>query len=358
MEASVEYKRVVIVGGGVAGALLARSVEFHADVFLIDPKEYYEIPWANLRAKVEPDFAKRSLINHKDYLRNTRLVTASGVKVTEKEVLTSDGRWILYDYLVIATGHPYSIPLTRLERLQQFQAEYQKLQSADSVLILGGGPTGVELAGEIVVDFPGKQVTIVHRGSRLLDFIGQKASTKVLDWLKAKHVNVLLNQEVKLDELSEGQKTYETSNGTKVSADCCFICTGLPLSTEWLREGVLSECLDRHGRLMVNEHLLVRGKSNVFAIGDITNVPEIKQGFYAQKHAAVVAKNLKALIKGGKKLTDYCPGTTMAMVSLGRREAVAQFPFTTLIGRFPGMIKSKDLFVGKTRKEMGLEDGD
>jgi len=77
----------------------------------------------------------------------------------------------------------------------------------------------------------------------------------------------------------------------------------------------------------------------------------------AHKHALLAAKNLKILMMGGResKLATYKASSALAIVSLGRTEAVAQFPFTTIIGCIPGMIKSKDLFVGKTRKQLGLE---
>lgn len=84
---------------------------------------------------------------------------------------------------------------------------------------------------------------------------------------------------------------------------------------------------------------------------------EIKQGYLAQKQALVAAKNLKLLMEGGKesKLGIYEPRSVKAIVSLGRRDAVAQFPFTTIVGIVPGLIKSRDLFVGKTRKQLGLD---
>jgi uncharacterized NAD(P)/FAD-binding protein YdhS len=85
-------------------------------------KEYFEIPWAKLRAMVEPSFAKRSVINHREYLTNGRVVTSSAVNITETEVSTADGQLIPYDFLVIATGHTYPIPERRTERLNQFKA--------------------------------------------------------------------------------------------------------------------------------------------------------------------------------------------------------------------------------------------
>lgn len=152
-------------------------------------------------------------------------------------------------------------------------AEYEKIKSSESILIVGGGPSGVELAAEIAVDFPEKKVTIVHNGPRLLEFVGQKAADKAFDWMKSKKVEVILNQRVDLSSASDGNKTYRTSGGETVHADCHFLCTGKPLSSEWLKRTVLNDNLDGKGRLMVDEYLRVQGRKNVFAIGDITDVP-------------------------------------------------------------------------------------
>lgn len=351
-----EKARVVVVGGGVAGSLLAKTMQGHADVVLLDPKDYLEIPWAELRSMVEPSFAERSLIYHKDYLSDATIVTSSAVNITEHAVLTADGHSLPYDYLIIATGHALASPASRAERIKEFQRDNGKIESSESVLIIGGGPTGVELAGEIVVDYPGKRVTLIHRGPRLLEFIGDKASKKCLDWLTSKKVDVLLQQSVELGSLSDTEKVYKTSGGETVTADCHFVCIGKPLSSSWLRDTIIKESLDSKGRVMVEKDLRVKGFNNIFAIGDITDIPEIKQGYLAQKHALLVAKNLKLLTKGlpNSKLATYSTGYPLALVSLGRKEGLAQFPLLTLSGCLPGMIKSGDLFVSKTRKQMGL----
>lgn len=83
----------------------------------------------------------------------------------------------------------------------------------------------------------------------------------------------------------------------------------------------------------------------------------MKQGYLAQRHAMVVAENVKLLLHGGKdsKMVVYKTKSSKTIVSLGRRDAVAQYSLTTVVGLVPGMIKSKDLYVGKTRKLLGLE---
>lgn len=254
---------------------------------------------------VEPSFAERSLIYHKDYLSDATIVTSSAVNITEHAVLTADGHSLPYDYLIIATGHALASPASRAERINEFQrgscsqsaywekkqlcfcglpchtyiffcmlaADNGKIESSESVLIIGGGPTGVELAGEIVVDYPGKRVTLIHRGPRLLEFIGDKASKKCLDWLTSKKVDVLLQQSVELDSLSDTENVYKTSGGETVTADCHFVCIGKPLSSSWLRDTILKESLDSKGRVMVEKDLRVKGFNNIFAIGDITDIP-------------------------------------------------------------------------------------
>ncbi|KAK8954490.1 hypothetical protein KSP39_PZI001674 [Platanthera zijinensis] len=325
---------------------------------LIISKEYFEIPWAQLRSMVEPSFAERTLIKHSEYLTEATIIQSHATKVTNREVQTADGRTFPFDYLVVATGHPAPHQVHRKDRLRHFQQGmyYEKIKASNSILIIGGGPTGVELAGEIAVDFPEKKVTIVHKGSRLIEFIGQKASTKTFNWLIKKKVEVILGQTVDLDTVSEGG-VYVTSGGERITADCHFVCIGKPVASSWLHDSILKHSLDKKGQLIVDENLRVKGHTNIFAIGDITDVPELKLGFLAEKHAGVVAKNVKLSIKGApeKKFAVYKASPPIAMVSLGRKEGVAQLPFGTLFGCLPGKIKSKDLFVGKTRKTLGLK---
>ncbi|KAL0922133.1 hypothetical protein M5K25_006095 [Dendrobium thyrsiflorum] len=350
--------RVVVVGGGIAGGIIAKTLQSRCEVTLIDSKEYLEIPWAQLRSMIEPSFAERTLIKHSEYLTNATIITSHATNVTNHHVQTDDGQTFPFDYLVVATGHAGSTKVNRKDRLKHFQQDYKKIKASNSILIIGGGPTGVELAGEIAVDFPEKKVTIVHKGPRLIEFIGPKASRKTFNWLIKKKVEVILEQTVDLQSISEGEGgVYVTSDGQNISADCHFVCVGKPVASSWLHDSILKQSLDKKGRLMVDANLRVKGRNNIFAIGDITDIHELKQGFVAEKHGLVVAKNLQVLMRGApeKKLEIYTPSPPIAMVSLGRKEAVAQFPFGTLFGWVPGMIKSKDLFVGKTRKTLGLK---
>ncbi|KAH7284588.1 hypothetical protein KP509_34G061300 [Ceratopteris richardii] len=348
-------KHVVVLGGGIAGAFSAKLLEDHCDVTLIDPKDHLEIPYGQLRSIVQTDFADRTLVLHSDYLKKARHILGFAEKASITEVVTSTGELLPYDFLVIATGSTHKGPSTKVERIQEIQSENKKLKEAKRTLIIGGGPVGVELAGEIAVDFPDKEVVLVHSGARLIDFLGEKASRKAFDWLKKKHVDIRLNEKVNLDG-SGSSNRHTTSSGSSIEADCHFLCVGKKVSSSWMESTFLGESLDEKGRLKVDEYLRVDGHSNIFAAGDVTAIKEIKQGFLAAKHAEVVAENVKRLISApDSKLHAYKPlAKPMGVVSLGRHVAVAQLPFGTILGWIPGLLKSGDLFVGKTRKALGL----
>lgn len=156
--------------------------------------------------------------------------------------------------------------------------DHEKIKSSSSILIIGGGQTGVELAAEISVDYPDKKVTIVHRGSMLLEFIGERASKKVVNWLKSRNVEIILGQSVDVNSVKDGH-VYKTSGGETIDAECHFICIGKPIGSGWIKETALKDSLDIHGRLMVDSNLRVKGRSNVFGIGDITDIPVSFQAF-------------------------------------------------------------------------------
>lgn len=349
-----EKKRVVVIGGGVAGSLIARSLQDEANVTLIDMKEYFEMPWAALRSMCDPSFAKRSIFSHSEYLPHGNVITSAATNITDTEVETAKGDKVPYDFAVIATGHSENGAYTKDEKFSQYQTDHEKIKSASSILIIGGGQTGVELAAEIAVDYPDKKVTIVHRGSMLLEFIGECASNKVVNWLKSRKVDIILGQSVDVTSVEDG--VYKTSGGQTIDADCHFICVGKPIGSAWLKETILKDSLDIHGRLMVDSNLKVKGHDNIFGIGDITDIPELKLGYLAQRHAGIAAKNIKLLMKNANdnNLNVYKPALPLSLIALGKREAVAQFYCISCIGRLPGMIKSGDLYVGRTRKQLGL----
>lgn len=71
---------------------------------------------------VEPEFAKRSVISHSEYLPHAKIISSAAVDITDTDVLTKQGSRIAYDYLVVATGHTQSGAGAKTEKISQYQA--------------------------------------------------------------------------------------------------------------------------------------------------------------------------------------------------------------------------------------------
>lgn len=87
----------------------------------LNRKEYYDIPWTDLRSMVEPTFAEKTLIKHSEYLSNGTIINSRAIDITATEVLTDEGRSVPYDFLVVATGHDEAVPKSKTDRLEQFK---------------------------------------------------------------------------------------------------------------------------------------------------------------------------------------------------------------------------------------------
>eukprot|EP00271_Cylindrocystis_brebissonii_P010247 TRINITY_DN26389_c0_g1_i1.p1 TRINITY_DN26389_c0_g1~~TRINITY_DN26389_c0_g1_i1.p1 ORF type:complete len:356 (-),score=69.74 TRINITY_DN26389_c0_g1_i1:745-1812(-) len=351
--------RVVVAGGGMAGALTAKLLENDADVTLVDCKEYFEIRWAILRAYVEPSFAEKIIIPHKEYLKKAAVVVGLISGVADNELRLEDGTTLPFDYLVITTGSMPEPSISAAAKIAQFAEEFKKLKAAGEILIVGGGPVGVEFAGEVLTDLKGKKVTIVHGGDRLMDFLKPKASTKALTVLKKMGAQVIFNDRVEgnlHEQAVDG--VYTTKAGKRIHADYKFVATGSRPNAAWLRDG-LPDAVNSEGRVKVDAYLNIPGKTHIFALGDITDIPEAKQGYFAMEHARRASFNIKQLIAKengapAKPLKPYKAGPEIGIVSLGRAHGVAQLPFGTITGWMPTNLKSKALFVPKVRAELGL----
>ncbi|XP_004250809.2 uncharacterized protein [Solanum lycopersicum] len=138
----------------------------------------------------------------------------------------------------------------------------KKKKAADTMLIVGGGPTGVELATEIAVDFPLKKVTSLHKRSKLREFIGPKVPNKTLEWLKKKNVEVKLMQSF---DLSNNMKTQVETECISVRlgklSERVAILFARRRHTKFkvVKGDVLKDRIDNFGRLKVDENLRING---------------------------------------------------------------------------------------------------
>jgi NADH dehydrogenase FAD-containing subunit/uncharacterized membrane protein YphA (DoxX/SURF4 family) len=376
LEGNIDFEspglpRVVIVGAGFGGLACARALrQVPVTVTLIDRHNYhlfqpllYQVATTALAAG---DIALpiRSLLREQANAR-VLLGEVSGVDTHSHEVLLGERR-LPYDYLVLATGAshsyfgrdewaPFAPGLKRIEDATELRSRlllaFERAEVAEdpaerdallTFLIVGAGPTGVELAGAIAelarfgmakefrqVDPASARVILVQSGARILPTFPEKLSTAATASLRKLGVEVFTHSRVEhIDD--EGVRV----SGTAIVARTVFWAAGVVSSpaAQWL-----DAPSDRSGRIQVAEDLSVSGLPNVFAIGDTASSkawngqpvpgigPAAKQGGY------YVARLIRARLKG-RPLAPFRYHHLGSLATIGRKAAVADFGFVRLSG--------------------------
>ena len=196
-------------------------------------------------------------------------------------------------------------------------------------LIVGAGPVGLELAGEIRTAFPGVRVTIVDAAADILDGPYAPAlRTELRAQLDALGVELLLDSPLAaLPETAPGRLepfTVHTAAGGGVSADVWFRCFGVTPVSDYLGDG-LAAARTPDGFIEVTPELRVAGHDRVFALGDVSTADRKMAGF-ARFQAEVVVDNIRALHAGGGELTAYERFPAAIAVPLGPEGGAGQFP--------------------------------
>lgn len=356
-------KRLVIIGGGFAGLELAKKInKDYYQVILIDKNNYYQFQplfYQVATAGLEP--SSISYPHRKNFQKNKnfhfRMCEAQSVDPVNKLVKTNIGD-ITYDYLVISTGcdtnyfgndslkeDTFALKsvseslLLRNRILLSFEEalsakDDDELKEILSFVIVGGGATGVELAGALAdmkksilpkdypeIDFEKMDIHLVDASPRLLFAMSENASERAADTLRNR--GVIIHQGVSMKSYSK--PCVEMSNGTRINTRNVIWVAGVkPNSLDGLNEVAYNR-----GRLAINEFNQVQGYNDVFAIGDTALLisedrprghPQVAQ--VALQMAKSLAKNLNNNIKG-KDWTGFSYVDKGSLATIGRNAAVA-----------------------------------
>jgi len=367
--------RVVIIGGGFGGLNAARALK-HApvEIVLIDRANHhlFQPLLYQVATSVLPPTEIASPI--RQLLRDQHNVTVLMGEVTRVDItqqivyVAGFDRPVAYDYLVLATGSSYPFPakmasdkVTEAETAVRLVNE--RIAQAKSILLIGAGPVGIELAGEIASLYPGKLVTLMDPGERLMPAFNPKLGELLYAGLKQLGVRIMLGEKlVKMLPATNATaseqptlQTYLTEKGTQIEADIHFICFGLQFNTQYLK---LGSVVDEQKQVKVNSHLQVQGYENIFAIGDIVNTGEAKLITTADAHAKIVARNIERLAANNHSLLDHQPkSTATVVVPLGTTGGAVQLPLgknEIVLGAWAAsLIKGKTLRAPQRWKALG-----
>lgn len=158
---------VAVIGGGYGGVTTAKELDDVADVVLVEPKDAFVHNVAALRALVDPSWLPRIYLPYDGLLaRGGRVVRDRAAKVDAGRVTLASGEEIRPDYIVLATGSAYPFPAksdvdSAAASRDKVRAAHAALSAAGRVLLLGAGPVGIELSGEIKAVWPDKRVILL-----------------------------------------------------------------------------------------------------------------------------------------------------------------------------------------------------
>lgn len=318
-------------------AALKLSKEFpQYEIVLIDAKDYFENTIAVLTCLTHVDIsssvsaAMKIVMRHDHYLvgTNIRIVKELVKEVTPTKVILST-ETIYFDYLILACGTSYrsSIKaqnLTTEFRVQSLTRDASDLAAADSVLVVGGGLVGVELASEIISSFPKKDITLVTAGDRLLERMKPAVSQAAYKWLSSHGVKVMFGERVRQSKKDPTVFRFPNA-GTSVTPQKAYWCTGFEPNSGLMQKN-FSSSLNKDGFVKVNGFLQVQDVEarNIFAIGDLAHLDEEKMAERAWAHAKYVVKCMKTLAKGQPLKKEYKPSTQVPLmiISLGPESAL------------------------------------
>ena len=370
-----DKKRVVIVGGGFGGLKLAnklRNSDFQ--VVLVDRNNYHQFPpliYQIASAGIEPSsisFPFRKIFQKRSNFF-FRMAEVRSVFPEQNILQTSIGK-VRYDYLVLAAGtttnffgnknvEEHAIPMKNVSEamglrnalLENFEraltcASETERQELLNVVIVGGGATGVEVAGALsemknhvlpkdYPDMPSSLMNIylIEAGTRLLPAMSEQTSQHVLNYLRKMGVNVLLNKMV----TDYDHHRVILKDGSQIATRTFIWVSGVAAEKITNLDG---EHLGRGARIIVDEHNRVKGFDNIFSIGDQCIMPEGDPNYpgghpqlaqVAIQQGKLLARNLTALEKG-KSLKPFRYRNLGAMATVGRNRAVAEFSTMKMAG--------------------------
>lgn len=366
--------KCLILGGGVGGLISAkhlRKVSKDVEIILVEPKQYVEIFWAAYRSPFDEETAKDALYDLEPFCKANNVEHKQTVvtELTATKAILKNGDEIEFDVCVVATGTDYSWAACgrgihkdggKDARWKTMKEEGDRLvKNASSVLIVGGGLIGTELAGDVAFhqnkkSTPGT-VTLVHSGAHLCPEMGPKPAGMIKSKLEKLGVRIILNDRVKTGE--DGKMTLQ-SNEEDIKADAVVMTIGNKPINSFIQE---PSWLDEKGWVQSDEFFRVKGAGGkVFALGDCSNLLQ-NSAVKIIANAAVLGKNIKATmdaISAGKDLDSvpmgkYVDSSEPIVATIGPKDGVAKIGSTHTQYMLP-RFKNYTMFFFKIKSDLGL----
>jgi NADH dehydrogenase len=366
-------KKIIIVGAGFAGLKLAQKLNnTEYDVLLIDKHNYHQfqpLMYQVATARLEPTSVSFPLRKVFQKSKNVKIrITEVQSVDTQKKILSTTIGEFSYDYLVIAFGctsnyfgnanvEKYSYPMKSIPEaiqlrnhiLQNFEdvliAKPEEVEALLNFVVVGGGPTGVELSGALAEmkanvlpkdypekDFSSLKVYLIEGSANTLNVMSDLAKKASREYLEQLGVTVITDMYV----TDYDGETVTLKSGEQIKTKNLIWAAGV---TGNVLQGLPSEVITRGNRIIVNRYNQAESLDGVYAIGDIAFMKTPKYEFghpqlanVALNQAELLAENFKNMLKG-KPLKEFEYHDKGSMATVGKRKAVVDLPKFSFKGR-------------------------
>lgn len=375
----IDLPRVVIVGAGFAGLQFAKNINSkYYQVVLLDKNNYHTFQpllYQVATSGLEPDSIaypiRKVFANKKNF--HFRMTKVESIDYTLKSIETSEGA-LTYDYIVVATGadtnffgmndvESNAFPMKSLleslnlrsKILENFEqalyiSDLEERKKLMSFAIVGGGPTGVELAGALSelkrkilpkdypdLDLRDMQIHLIEAGPRILAGMSEESSQKSTDFLRQLGVNVWLDTGVKTYD----GETVETNTDLTIISKNLIWSAGvkgdLPKTASELKIG-------RGNRIVVNEFCEILGFNNAYSLGDMAQIESSDNPIghpmmasVAMQQGTYLGKSFNKKIKK-KSIKPFVYKDKGVMATIGRNKAVAEIAKFKFKGVFAWLV--------------------
>lgn len=356
--------KVLVLGGGQAGLTVSVELSKHhsiknpLSITLVDPKNYFEIRWASVRAMVDEQVRNDYMLLYADVLelRGIKHIQSKIEVLNMFSATLESGEVIEYDVCLIAVGAGYPMAgvdpkaIELSERKKELIRAGQRYLSND-LLVIGGGLLGAEVAGEF--SNSGHRIILAQNSEHLVPEMRPNARKRTEQVLKRLGVRVITGhraEEVKDGQFMVGKEILNSDVGVR--------CTGyFPRNQFTILGDLPQECRDKRGWIQTNEHFQVAGcRSRIYAFGDCcTTGPKLAQNIFTN-YKTVVHNMLKSLDwhTNSNQFKSFRPPLPLCILTLGPNAGVADMPFGVFESIFPAF-KNRRLFIDYAKKHVELK---
>lgn len=355
--------KVTIIGGGYAGIMLAKSLEDDAYVTIIEPRAQWVHNVASMRALTDAALLDKTILPYDNLLKNGEVIQGRAQLIEGTTVTLDNGEIVSGDSVIIATGSNYASPFKvqddDVAGYKETVTELaKKISAASRIAIVGSGPVGIELAGEIAVAYPHIEIDLVTADKALFPALPAKLGRRLAKQLTELGVNIHFDTMVKdlkhTDQAYTGQLTLP--DGSTIDADLIFPAIGARPTPDFIQTLEGAE-FDDLGRVKVDRWLRPAGLQNVHIVGDAVSAGDPMTIVGLTRQAKWLGKALKAKM-GGKTIESLKPykpwKNAPILVPLGPEKGASLLGL--VVGpRMTSKIKGQDLFISRYRKDFGIK---